>query len=196
LRFDHALFAGLEVPPSTTSMLGKLISHAPTRAEAIGPTGRGTGPHRAPPGLPSNRAFLAACLRHPQFRAGQALIPFLAEAGGRDPGAVLQQEERAVAADAGVAALLPHGASAALPRAASVRPVRLRHRGRADRSESSRIATGVAPAAAMSVRLPDGRWHIQQGSIDLFIATPPSIRPAAPVVPVAQTNCARRSTAR
>ena len=30
-------------------------------------------------GLPTNRAFLAACLQHPTFSADEALIPFLAE---------------------------------------------------------------------------------------------------------------------
>jgi 3-methylcrotonyl-CoA carboxylase alpha subunit/geranyl-CoA carboxylase alpha subunit len=78
LRFDHALHAGAVVTPHYDSMLGKLIAHAPTRAEAIDRLRTGLD-QTAVLGLPTNRAFLAACLQHPVFRAGEALIPFLAE---------------------------------------------------------------------------------------------------------------------
>ena len=77
LRFDHALQVGSVVTPQYDSMLGKLIAHAPTRAEAIDRLCAGLN-QTAVLGLPTNRAFLAACLAHPVFRAGQALIPFLA----------------------------------------------------------------------------------------------------------------------
>ena len=79
LRFDHALHAGMVVTPHYDSMLGKLIAHAPTRAQAIDRLRKGLD-QTAVLGLPTNRAFLAACLKHPVFRAGEALIPFLAEA--------------------------------------------------------------------------------------------------------------------
>ena len=78
LRFDHALHAGVVVTPHYDSMLGKLIAHAPTRAEAIDRLCAGLN-QTAVLGLPTNRAFLAACLAHPLFRAGEALIPFLAD---------------------------------------------------------------------------------------------------------------------
>jgi 3-methylcrotonyl-CoA carboxylase alpha subunit/geranyl-CoA carboxylase alpha subunit len=78
LRFDHALHSGAEVTPHYDAMLGKLIAHAPTRREAIDRLSAGLDATTLL-GLPSNRAFLAACLRHPVFAAGQALIPFLAE---------------------------------------------------------------------------------------------------------------------
>jgi 3-methylcrotonyl-CoA carboxylase alpha subunit/geranyl-CoA carboxylase alpha subunit len=78
LRFDHALHAGAVVTPHYDSMLGKLIAHAPTRREAIDTLSEGLNQTRLL-GLPTNRAFLAACLQHPVFRAGEALIPFLAE---------------------------------------------------------------------------------------------------------------------
>ncbi|MDP2074097.1 biotin carboxylase N-terminal domain-containing protein [Hydrogenophaga sp.] len=80
LRFDHALETGSEVTPHFDSMLGKLIAHAPTRAEAIAQLAHALD-HTQVLGLPTNRAFLAACLRHPVFGAGDALIPFLAEQG-------------------------------------------------------------------------------------------------------------------
>ncbi|PUE18035.1 carbamoyl-phosphate synthase large subunit [Limnohabitans sp. MMS-10A-160] len=78
LRFDHALHAGAVVTPHYDSMLGKLIAHAPTRSEAIDKLCAGLN-QTTLLGLPTNRAFLAACLQHPTFAAGEALIPFLAE---------------------------------------------------------------------------------------------------------------------
>jgi 3-methylcrotonyl-CoA carboxylase alpha subunit/geranyl-CoA carboxylase alpha subunit len=78
LRFDHALHAGAVVTPHYDSMLGKLIAHAPTRSEAIDKLCAGLN-QTTLLGLPTNRAFLAACLQHPTFAEGEALIPFLAE---------------------------------------------------------------------------------------------------------------------
>ena len=78
LRFDHALHVGAVVTPHYDSMLGKLIAHAPTRREAIDKLCAGLN-QTTLLGLPTNRAFLAACLQHPTFTAGEALIPFLAE---------------------------------------------------------------------------------------------------------------------
>ena len=78
LRFDHALHVGAVVTPHYDSMLGKLIVHAPTRLEAIDRLCAGLN-QTTLLGLPTNRVFLAACLQHPTFTAGEALIPFLAE---------------------------------------------------------------------------------------------------------------------
>jgi 3-methylcrotonyl-CoA carboxylase alpha subunit/geranyl-CoA carboxylase alpha subunit len=78
LRFDHALYDGAVVTPHYDAMLGKLIAHAPTRLEAIDQLRNGLN-QTVVLGLPTNRAFLAACLQHPVLRAGEALIPFLAE---------------------------------------------------------------------------------------------------------------------
>ena len=80
LRFDHAIEAGSEVTPHYDALLGKLIAHAPTRAQTIERLAHALDATELL-GLPSNRAFLAACLRHPVFKAGDALIPFLAEHG-------------------------------------------------------------------------------------------------------------------
>jgi 3-methylcrotonyl-CoA carboxylase alpha subunit/geranyl-CoA carboxylase alpha subunit len=78
LRFDHAMHVGAVVTPHYDSMLGKLIAHAPTRLETIDILQAGLN-KTAVLGLPTNRAFLAECLQHRVFRAGEALIPFLAE---------------------------------------------------------------------------------------------------------------------
>ncbi len=82
LRFDHALHAGAVVTPHYDSMLGKLIAHAPTRSEAIAKLCAGLNKTTLL-GLPTNRTFLAACLQHPTFAAGDALIPFLTEQADR-----------------------------------------------------------------------------------------------------------------
>ena len=76
LRFDHALSQGQVVTPHYDAMLGKLIAHAATRNEAIDQLAHALG-QTTVLGLPTNRAFLAACLQHPAFRAGEATIPYL-----------------------------------------------------------------------------------------------------------------------
>jgi len=122
LRFDHALHAGAVVTPHYDAMLGKLIAHAPTRAEAIDRLRTGLD-QTAVLGLPTNRAFLAACLQHPVFRAGEALIPFLAEQAD-----VVRQSLQATSAARTVAALAVLYAqqepAAAMP-SPFTRPVRL-----------------------------------------------------------------------
>lgn len=78
VRFDHALQVGAVVTPHYDAMLGKLIAHASNRQEAIDRVC--TGLHQTTVlGLPTNRAFLAACLQHPVFGQGEALVPFLSE---------------------------------------------------------------------------------------------------------------------
>ncbi|MBP7567058.1 MAG: ATP-grasp domain-containing protein [Burkholderiaceae bacterium] len=113
LRFDHALGTGSEVSPHYDAMLGKLIAHAPTRREAIDRLAHALDQTQVL-GLPTNRAFLAACLRHPVFHEGGALIPFLAEEGDTvramllpPPDAVLAGVLAAVFAGQAPAAALP-----------------------------------------------------------------------------------------
>jgi 3-methylcrotonyl-CoA carboxylase alpha subunit/geranyl-CoA carboxylase alpha subunit len=122
LRFDHALHVGAVVTPHYDAMLGKLIAHAPTRAEAIDRLRTGLD-QTAVLGLPTNRAFLAACLQHPVFRAGEALIPFLAEQAD----AVRQSLEATSAAHtvAALAVLYASQAPAAAMPSPFTRPVRM-----------------------------------------------------------------------
>jgi geranyl-CoA carboxylase alpha subunit len=173
LRFDHAIFEGLAVPPYYDSMLGKLIAHAPARAEVIAQLACALDRLQIL-GLPTNRAFLAACLRHPVFTAGEALIPFLAEHG---------EALRAQVTAAEAAIALPAGAAVAntpapvLP-APFQRPLRLRHRGQVHE------ARGVPPASGVTaVAISKQRFHVQQGAVDLFIDDasydPPSTGPGA-----------------
>lgn len=169
LRFDHALEAGLVVSPHYDSMLGKLIVHAATRQEAIDALA-GALDRTEVLGLPTNRAFLAACLRHASFREGSALIPFLqSQADGlRD---LLQKEEQITQQSCGLVAIFDHesalqAASASLA-CAWPRPVRLRHRGKVtEHSLSGRPALPVGLAAA---RVDGRRWHVQHAGVDLWV---------------------------
>lgn len=177
MRFDHAICEGMVVSPHYDSMLGKLVVHAPTRAEAIDRLVAALARLELL-GLPTNRALLAACLDHAQFRSGRALIPFLAEQGAAIR-ATLRQREAAVALAAGLAAVfgtVQEGLACPFPR-----PLRLRHRGELLALRVREAAGGMLevesgtgtqtlrPAHAQGVRLDDGRWHVQCGAVDLFM---------------------------
>lgn len=162
LRFDHALQEGLEVPPYYDSMLGKLVAQAATRNEAIAQLASALDRLELL-GLPTNRRLLAACLRHPVFTAGKALIPFLQREGDGLRQALKSEESASLAA---AAAALPGAVQSAGPLAIPfVRPTRLRHRGQ---------VADVVPQAAASlpctaVALDATRWHVQCGAVDLFV---------------------------
>jgi 3-methylcrotonyl-CoA carboxylase alpha subunit/geranyl-CoA carboxylase alpha subunit len=146
LRFDHALHAGAVVTPHYDAMLGKLIAHAPTRTEAIDRLCTGLD-QTTVLGLPTNRAFLAACLQHPVFRAGEALIPFLAEqADAVRQSLQANSDARTVAALAVLYA--QHAPAAAMPNPFS-RPVRL--------------GLGTDSFTLNLQELGQGRVHIQTG---------------------------------
>jgi geranyl-CoA carboxylase alpha subunit len=162
LRFDHALEEGLEIPPYYDSMLGKLIAHAPTREGAIGQLA-GALDRLQLLGLPTNRRLLAACLRHPVFAAGGALIPFLQrEAEGLRQ--ALAQAEAPCLGPAAAAVLRTE--QGALPLAVPfTRPTRLRHRGQVADVAPQRATSMPCTAAALDAI----RWHVQCGAVDLFV---------------------------
>jgi len=197
-RFDHALFEGLVVSPHYDSMLGKLVVHAATREEAVDRLIAALGRTELL-GLPSNRAFLAACLGHPVFRAGGALIPFLVEQGAALRETLRKEQARA---------LLPLGLAALFPEATDLpcpfpKPLKLRHRGQllelrvreqgrgglALEVDGQALQAVVTPGAggattvrmggtqqgAAAVRLRGSvgqaavRWHVQADGVDLFL---------------------------
>lgn len=123
LRFDHAIEPGSVVTPHYDAMLGKLIARAPDRAQAIAQLAHALDA-TVLLGLPTNRAFLAACLRHPVFTAGEALIPFLAEHGDAVRAALAPTADAVLAGV--LAAAYPAGAASALP-CPFARPLRWRH---------------------------------------------------------------------
>jgi geranyl-CoA carboxylase alpha subunit len=81
LRVEHALQSGSEIPPFYDSMIAKLIAHGTTRDEARRKLIHGLD-HTVAFGVTTNQAFLAACLRHPAFAAGEATTAFIAQNRG------------------------------------------------------------------------------------------------------------------
>jgi geranyl-CoA carboxylase alpha subunit len=100
LRVEHALQSGSEIPPFYDSMIAKLISHGATRDEARRRLIHGLE-QTAAFGVTTNQAFLAACLRHPPFAAGEATTAFIGK--HRDDLLVRRND---VSSDAALAALL------------------------------------------------------------------------------------------
>jgi geranyl-CoA carboxylase alpha subunit len=190
LRFDHAIEPGTEVTPHYDAMLGKLIAHAATREQAIERLAHALDATLLL-GLPGNRAFLAACLRHPVFGAGEALIPFLAERGD-EIRAALQPPGDAVLAGALTAAYAAQPSPGTLP-CPFARPLSWRHgdaaldiavleRGngrlnvtvgerRADaRLDAGGVSIDGQHHATTAVPLGDGRWHVQVGKHTLALS--------------------------
>jgi geranyl-CoA carboxylase alpha subunit len=182
VRFDHALFEGQVVPPHYDSMLGKLVAHAATRDEAIDQLA-GALDRLLVLGLPTNRAFLAACLGHPAFRAGEALIPFIGQHGDAIREALLVGE-RGLCIAGGIAALYDerssggqrsdggerdYGSARSQGQLACSfsRPARLRHR--AELTELSVSGQPVVQRGIHVAHIDARRWHVQQGGVDLFI---------------------------
>jgi geranyl-CoA carboxylase alpha subunit len=99
LRVEHALRSGSEIPAFYDSMIAKLVSHGASRDEARRRLITGLE-HAVAFGVTTNRAFLAACLRHPAFTAGEATTGFIEQHRGE----LLAPRRRA--ADIALAALL------------------------------------------------------------------------------------------
>ena len=81
LRVEHALQSGSEIPPFYDSMIAKIIAHGATRDEARRKLIHGLE-HTVAFGVTTNQAFLAACLRHPVFAAGEATTAFIGQHRG------------------------------------------------------------------------------------------------------------------
>jgi geranyl-CoA carboxylase alpha subunit len=101
LRVEHALESGSEIPPFYDSMIAKLIGFGETRDEARRKLVHGLEQTIAF-GVTTNQGFLAACLRHPAFAAGEATTAFI----GKHRDDLLAPRENAGALDTAVAGLL------------------------------------------------------------------------------------------
>lgn len=77
LRVEHGLRSGTSIPPFYDSMIAKLIAHGRTREEARRRLIRGVEEVVAL-GVRTNQEFLARCLSHPVFAAGDATTAFIA----------------------------------------------------------------------------------------------------------------------
>jgi geranyl-CoA carboxylase alpha subunit len=109
LRVEHALQSGSEIPSFYDSMIAKLIGFGATRDEARRKLIHGLEQTVAF-GVTTNQAFLAACLRHPEFAAGEATTAFIGQ--NRDD---LLAPRKDAASDAALAALLLYVTDASAP---------------------------------------------------------------------------------
>ena len=80
LRVDHALQSGQVIPPYYDSMVAKFIAHADNR-DAARQALQSALTEAVVLGVQTNQAYLAACLHHPAFAAGQASTGFIAAHG-------------------------------------------------------------------------------------------------------------------
>jgi acetyl-CoA carboxylase biotin carboxylase subunit len=78
IRLDSHCYPGYAVPPFYDSMIGKLIVHAPTRAEAITKMDRALSELQVQ-GVTTTAAFHQAVLAAPDFAAGQVTTRWVEE---------------------------------------------------------------------------------------------------------------------
>ena len=181
LRFDHALEEGAEVTPHYDAMLGKLIVHGPTRAEAIAALVRALHSTRVL-GLPTNRAFLAACLQHPVFASGRALVPFLAE-HAQELQQLLSNNELSAHIPSALSAIFASNPMSDLP-CAMARPLRLRHQGevhaiavrelgggrlQVEQAGAEPVTLQMPQRGVYSVAVGPRRWHWQTGGVEGWV---------------------------
>jgi geranyl-CoA carboxylase alpha subunit len=195
-RFDHAIYSGMVVAPYYDSMLGKLIAHAPTRQQAIEQLSSALAQTQLL-GLPSNRSFLKVILQDAEFQTGLARIPYLVHKADSLRQQLQADEERVLlyAAVAMYFAGLTHPSEQlACPFAKSLR---LQHQetqhslslqetgcGKVNLSYNGVEHIGIYQAGGDSqnfvtvdglqervcaVQLPDQRWHVQVGGVDLWL---------------------------
>jgi geranyl-CoA carboxylase alpha subunit len=195
-RFDHALETGGEVTPHYDAMLGKLIFHAASRSEAIAKMITALAGTQVL-GLPTNRAFLAACLDHPVFRAGGALIPFLAQHGDAIRQTLRTQQAQVLlpaalavhfGAGPGAAQALPcpFGKALCLLHGEELLALTVTETGTGllevtsaaqqhtascarDGDGQTRVTVDGLGSAVQACRLAGGRWHVQVGDADVWL---------------------------
>jgi geranyl-CoA carboxylase alpha subunit len=101
LRVEHALQSGTEITPHYDSMIAKIVSHGATRDDALRKLRAGLADTVAL-GVKTNQAFLARCLAHPVFVAGDATTAFIEQHAD----ALLHRDEAADRRAAALAAVL------------------------------------------------------------------------------------------
>jgi propionyl-CoA carboxylase alpha chain len=116
-RWDSGVAAGSVVGIEFDPLLAKVIAHAPTRTEAALRLALALERSRIR-GVVSNRDFLVAALRHPDFLAGHATTEFIELAG--IPGAREQPDAELRIAAVAAALAAQAGARAAAPVLATI----------------------------------------------------------------------------
>ncbi len=178
-RWDSGVAAGSVVGIEFDPLLAKVIAHAPTRAEAALRLALALERSRIR-GVVSNRDFLVAALRHPDFLAGRATTAFIELAGSPAPASSRPRRtadrgrgrgpRRAggTRAAAPVLATMPSGwRNTVMPAGAGRVPARRRHRG------------GAATGASVTAGSPSG----QRPGAGQAVSPVPEASPAVAGVP-------------
>lgn len=195
VRFDHAMSEGGQVPPFYDSMLGKLIAYGADRQQAMDRL-RDALADLHVLGLPTNRSFLQAALDHVVFRAGEALIPFLAQRGSEIRDLLQKKEHQCLVVSAVTAIFSSKNQAEQLPSPFD-RAVRMKHRGHVHSIQVRELgggrlrltldaqvhdaqvvwAQGAIQAVSLDgvsyrvrwARVQPARWHVQVGAVDLWL---------------------------
>lgn len=167
LRLDHAIETGSEVAPYFDAMLGKIITHAPSREEAIDALITALQKTEVL-GLATNRGFLIECLDAALFRSGLATVPFLA-VHGDEIRASLTSKRATISLATSVDVALQGGAASPMS-CPFPRPVRIKKNEQIQDAAwlAGEVAQGVQILPVSSVRLSKNEFHAQQGGIDWF----------------------------
>ena len=168
LRLDHAIETGSEVTPYFDAMLGKVITHAASRAEAIDALITALQKTEVL-GLATNRGFLIECLDTALFRSGLATVPFLA-LHGDEIRASLASKRAKIPVTTSVNVALQGRATSALS-CPFPRPVRIKQNEHIQDAAwlAGQEAQGARVLPVSSIRLGKSGFHAQQGGIDWFL---------------------------
>ena len=158
VRWDSGVEPGSVVGVDFDPMLAKVIAHAPTRAEAAGRLALALERLHLG-GVTTNRAFLAATLRHPDFLAGATTTDFIERLGEQLTGGTGEADERANSSDDPD----PETAEAAMAAALWLRG--------ANRAEA--VVLPDVPAGWRNARLPRERIELAVDGAHLVVAYAP-----------------------
>ncbi|MCA9773571.1 MAG: biotin/lipoyl-binding protein, partial [Myxococcales bacterium] len=160
IRVDHGLGPSAEISSFYDPMIAKVIAHGRTRDEARRRLIRALE-DAVFLGTPSNKAFLVACLRHPNFASGHATTGFIPDhgdellAGGEELGVA----EMALAAALFVAHGSEGGRGSVVAGWSSAAPTPTPLRIRTGEVERSLLATVERP----------GRYRIEGGTEPIVV---------------------------
>jgi propionyl-CoA carboxylase alpha chain len=143
VRWDSGVAAGQTIGVEFDPMLAKVIAHAPTRAEAAGKLALALERLHVG-GVVTNRDFLAATLRTPEFLAGDTTTDFIDRVS---PPRARELPDDELRRTAQIAALY----------------VQAEHRANA-------VVLGFLPSGWRNARLPDQRIAFRHGSGEIAIA--------------------------
>ncbi|MCZ7657311.1 MAG: acetyl/propionyl/methylcrotonyl-CoA carboxylase subunit alpha [Xanthobacteraceae bacterium] len=165
VRNDTGVYEGGEISIHYDPMIAKLVTHAPTRAEAIAAQADALDAF-AIDGIRHNIPFLSALMQHPRWRAGRLSTGFIAEEypDGFHPVPVAGETAHVIAA---VAAAMDHVVGERRRRISGQMPGRAvtRERRRAVQINDREITLEVARnSEAIEVRLlaPEGQVYLVQ----------------------------------